>query len=64
MSGMFEALGSELAEGPAHALRDAQRKLIRNEATAHPFYWAAFVVVGDGQSEAELPLPRGALARN
>jgi CHAT domain-containing protein len=64
MSGMFEALGSELAEGPAHALRDAQRKLIRNEATAHPFYWAAFVVIGDGQSEAELPLPRGALARN
>ena len=37
--------------------------LISKEATAHPFYWAAFVVVGDGQSDAELPLPRGATVR-
>ena len=31
---------------------------------SHPFFWAAFVVVGDGQSDAELPLPRTELTRN
>ena len=63
MSSMFESLGPTFSEGPAHALRTAQLALISKEATAHPFYWAAFVVVGDGQSDAELPLPRGATVR-
>jgi len=29
------------------ALREAQRDLLRNRATAHPFHWAAFELIGD-----------------
>jgi len=50
MSGTFDFLGPQLATGSAPALRDSQMKLIANKATAHPFFWAAFVVVGDGLS--------------
>lgn len=32
----------------AEALRRASLKLLRNNAYQHPFYWAAFNVVGDG----------------
>lgn len=32
----------------AGALREAQLKLLRTPAYRHPFYWAAFVLVGDG----------------
>jgi CHAT domain-containing protein len=34
------------SEDPARALALAQRGLIATAATAHPFYWAGFVVVG------------------
>jgi CHAT domain-containing protein len=39
-----------LAEGEtvASALRRAQTAIRSGEATRHPFYWAGFVVVGDG----------------
>jgi CHAT domain-containing protein len=50
MSGAFNYLGPQLATGSAPALRDSQIKLIANKTTAHPFFWAAFVVVGDGLS--------------
>jgi CHAT domain-containing protein/Tfp pilus assembly protein PilF len=30
------------------ALRQAALKLLRNPETSHPFYWAGFVLVGDG----------------
>jgi CHAT domain-containing protein len=30
------------------ALREAALKLMRNPETSHPFYWAGFVLVGDG----------------
>ncbi len=45
ISGLFEA-----DEGVAttRALRDAQLALMDDAATSHPFYWAAFAVVGDG----------------
>ena len=33
----------------ADALRDGQRKLMASADTSHPFYWAAFAIVGDGQ---------------
>jgi len=33
-------------ESPAIALRHAQMKLMRDPKTAHPMYWAPFVVVG------------------
>lgn len=31
------------------ALRQAALKLMKNPETSHPFYWAGFVLVGDGQ---------------
>ncbi len=33
----------------AEALRQAALKLMKNPATRHPFYWAGFVLVGDGR---------------
>lgn len=35
-------------EGLASALSGAQAKLMDDPNTSHPFYWAAFVIVGDG----------------
>jgi len=32
----------------AVALAEAQRELIATPDTAHPFYWAGFVLVGEG----------------
>jgi len=36
-------------ERPATALARAQRAMIANEATRHPFYWSAFAVYGDSE---------------
>jgi hypothetical protein len=36
--------GQELAS----ALEGAQEKLMDDPNTSHPFYWAAFIIVGDG----------------
>jgi CHAT domain-containing protein/tetratricopeptide (TPR) repeat protein len=33
----------------AEALRQAALKMMKNPATSHPFYWAGFVLVGDGR---------------
>ena len=30
------------------ALRQSERQLMDSPATSHPYYWAAFAVVGDG----------------
>ncbi|HKQ79399.1 MAG TPA: CHAT domain-containing protein [Blastocatellia bacterium] len=32
----------------AEALRQAALNLMKNPATSHPFYWASFVLIGDG----------------
>jgi CHAT domain-containing protein len=32
----------------ADALRQAALKLMRNPQTQHPFYWAGFILVGEG----------------
>jgi CHAT domain-containing protein len=32
----------------AEALRQAALSLMKNPQTSHPFYWAGFVLVGDG----------------
>ena len=45
MVGLFKDLGPA---GVARALRRSQLALIEREATAHPFFWAAFTVIGDG----------------
>lgn len=46
---LVTALYSELARGRsvAASLRSAQERVRRDTATAAPFYWAGFVVVGD-----------------
>src|SRR5262245_11925464 len=40
----------------AEALRQAALTLMKNPQTSHPFYWAGFVLVGDGNS-ARTPRP-------
>lgn len=45
ISGMFRApQGSSMAS----ALRTAQRGLMDDADTSHPYYWSAFTIVGDG----------------
>ena len=45
ISGLFEApRGTPIAT----ALQDAQKKLMDDEDTSHPYYWSAFALVGDG----------------
>ena len=53
MTRTFEHLGPELAHGAAKSLQLAQVKMWDKTETAHPFYWAAFVLVGDGGVSAE-----------
>lgn len=45
-----------LADGHpvAEALRQAQLRVRANDATAHPYYWAGFVVIGDGAVIADV----------
>jgi tetratricopeptide (TPR) repeat protein len=38
----------------AQALRGAQERVRRTRATSHPYYWAGFVLIGDGRTN--LPL--------
>ena len=35
----------------AFALRDAQRPLMDQAATSHPYYWADFAIIGDGAQQ-------------
>ncbi len=58
MVGLFADLAGDPEGGVAGSLRKAQLALIAKPATAHPFYWAAFTVIGDGDSA----LPLGAKA--
>jgi CHAT domain-containing protein len=41
-------LGAKPGEGLAHALGTAQQGLMDDPKTSHPFYWAAFIILGDG----------------
>jgi CHAT domain-containing protein len=53
MSGLFTTLrasNGSAVSSIGDALRQSQLRLIANPQTAHPFFWAAFVVIGDGQS--------------
>lgn len=52
MTGVFQRLGPDLSGGAASALQQAQLQLIDQAATAHPFFWAAFSVIGDGAPRA------------
>jgi len=52
MSGLFRRLGPALSNGVAESLRQSELALIARPATAHPFYWAAFTLIGDGGTMA------------
>lgn len=47
-TGMFGVWAREPAAGKAEALRRSQLALAGEAATSHPFFWAPFVLVGDG----------------
>ncbi|MDT9600371.1 CHAT domain-containing protein [Sphingosinicella rhizophila] len=57
IGGLFEAAPGTPT---ATALRAAQRKLMDDPRTSHPFYWAAFALVGDGSAPLVRPLIRTA----
>ncbi|HXP76057.1 MAG TPA: CHAT domain-containing tetratricopeptide repeat protein [Stellaceae bacterium] len=48
MTGFFDRVGPKLSNGLADSLREAQLGLAGQAQTAHPFYWAAFTILGDG----------------
>jgi len=47
-TGAFDALARDPALGRAEALRRSALKLAGEKDTGHPFFWAPFVLVGDG----------------
>jgi len=47
MQGFYRHLAA--GEGMAKALASAQRELIANRDTAHPYFWAGFQLVGEGE---------------
>jgi CHAT domain-containing protein len=48
MTGLFDGLGTREGRGYALLLREAQLRLIAQPGTGHPFFWAAFSLIGDG----------------
>jgi CHAT domain-containing protein len=63
-AGLMERFHQALAAGapPAQSLAQAQRALLRDRATGHPFYWAGVVAVG-GSRRAGAGERRGARRR-
>lgn len=53
ITGLFTA---PAGTGTAAALRTAQRGLMDEAQTSHPFYWAAFAVIGDGAAPVIRPV--------
>ena len=49
ITGVFQRYGQDRLRGLAEALRQSQLDLTRTPATAHPFYWAAFTLIGVGE---------------
>ncbi|MGH7124935.1 MAG: CHAT domain-containing protein, partial [Stellaceae bacterium] len=54
MTGLFDHAGAQLSGGISESLRQAQLALAGEAATAHPYYWAAFTVIGDGGRSGDL----------
>jgi CHAT domain-containing protein len=59
MTGMFDAAGPGEAVSEAEALRRSELRLMDSGDHSHPYYWAAFTIVGDGAR----PMPAKAGAR-
>lgn len=55
VGGLFSAAPGASA---VEALRDAQRRLMDEAATSHPYYWSAFAVIGDGLAPVRPVLTR------
>jgi CHAT domain-containing protein len=53
MVGMFGRLTADPGAGTARALRGAQLALADKPETSHPFFWAAFTLIGDSGSPAK-----------
>jgi CHAT domain-containing protein/tetratricopeptide (TPR) repeat protein len=67
MTGMFDRLGANRGAGLAEALRQSQIALLSQPRTSHPFNWAAFTLIGDGNTvlnTVSLPPKRLAEAGN
>jgi CHAT domain-containing protein len=61
ISGLFAA---PPGTGTAAALRRAQRALMDDPMTSHPYYWSGFAVVGDGAAPViRAGAPQVAVAR-
>jgi CHAT domain-containing protein len=58
MTSFFSALGDDNEPSQARSLQIAQASLIKNVQTSHPYFWGAFVLMGDGQADRVLPIPR------
>jgi CHAT domain-containing protein len=50
MIDVFKAVGADPGLSIDKALAQAQLKAIANPASSHPFFWGAFVLIGDGAS--------------
>ena len=59
ISGLLEAAR---ASRWREALDDAQRGLMDDPETSHPFYWAAFIILGDGAKPLVSANPLQAIA--
>jgi len=55
MVGLFQRLKASPTMPSAEALRQSQMALAERAETAHPFFWAAFTVIGDGGALAPHP---------
>jgi CHAT domain-containing protein len=49
MTNMFQRYGRD-RRSLAQALRQSQLDMIQSQATAHPYYWAAFTLIGVGET--------------
>jgi CHAT domain-containing protein len=51
MGRVFASLGPDMTRSSARALQQAQVQMLAMPATAHPVFWGAFVLLGDGAEE-------------
>ena len=51
MGRVFASLGPDMTRSSALALQQAQVQMLAMPATAHPVFWGAFVLLGDGAEE-------------
>ena len=55
MVGMFGRLTADPTAGTAKAIRASQLALMEKSDTAHPFFWAAFTLIGDSGTPGAKP---------